>query len=532
MAHRREGGRGDQRDRRPGRTPQGADRPIRGWSRSCRSSPASTWPPGATSRSAVTRSAKPRSSPRPSSSSATTTPSTAIWLPAARPTSTSSTRTRVPARLSTSAGRSKTWPMPACASSANRRGPRSSASRRTSRSSPRPTVSTSSSSSIWLRPSPPSTSRRCLPPGKSSSKLLDKPEALPAGGQLALCDCRPRPGLSVHQLHAVARLGTRLRFASWPCDRETCHMGHDGKTGETLLKSVLAPMFAARNLQVMSWVGHNIFGNMDGKVLDDPANKRTKVTSKDRLLRQILGYKPQTLVSIEYIESLGDWKTAWDHIHFRGFLGTPMIMQFTWQGCDSLLAAPLVIDLVRLTELRTSQGRAGALDVPGQLLQKPAGRRRARFRPAVPTAPSVGGQAQNSGRLSEPAKRRGHVRATPDGACGCGTRVCTGSDGGRARNRIPAAADGAPRPRRRRDSRGRWQGLRELAAAWAPIPTATAFNRLSPGGRAAAEKLNDQPLDRTDALCATAASIFDQAACATSCGRSLSGVGAGAERHV
>lgn len=101
----------------------------------------------------------------------------------------------------------------------------------------------------------------------------------------------------------------------------------------------------------MSWVGHNIFGNMDGKVLDDPENKKTKVRSKDRLLHQILGYHPQTHVSIEYIESLGDWKTAWDHIHFRGFLNTPMVLQFTWQGCDSLLAAPLVIDLLRFTEL-------------------------------------------------------------------------------------------------------------------------------------------------------------------------------------
>ena len=59
--------------------------------------------------------------------------------------------------------------------------------------------------------------------------------------------------------------------------------------------------------------------------------------------------KPQTLVSIEYIESLGDWKTAWDHIHFRGFLGTPMTMQFTWQGCDSLLAAPLAVALVGIS---------------------------------------------------------------------------------------------------------------------------------------------------------------------------------------
>ncbi len=140
-----------------------------------------------------------------------------------------------------------------------------------------------------------------------------------------------------------------------------CHMGHDGKTGETLLKSVLAPMFAKRNLEVMSWVGHNIFGNMDGKVLDDPVNKKTKVDSKDRLLGQILGYPPQSHVSIEYIESLGDWKTAWDHIHFRGFLGTPMVMQFTWQGCDSILAAPLVLDLVRLTERTSREGQTGLM---------------------------------------------------------------------------------------------------------------------------------------------------------------------------
>ena len=94
------------------------------------------------------------------------------------------------------------------------------------------------------------------------------------------------------------------------------------------------PGDAQRNLQVLSWVGHNIFGNLDGKVLDDPANKRTKVRSKDRLLHQILGYSPQTLVSIEYIESLGDWKTAWDHIHFRGFLNTPMVLQFTFETID------------------------------------------------------------------------------------------------------------------------------------------------------------------------------------------------------
>jgi myo-inositol-1-phosphate synthase len=155
--------------------------------------------------------------------------------------------------------------------------------------------------------------------------------------------------------------------------RGTCHAGQDGKTGETLLKSVLAPMFAARNLEVMSWVGHNIFGNLDGLVLEDPANKAAKIKGKDQLVGNILGYDPQTLVSIEYIRSLGDWKTAWDHIHFRGFLGTPMTLQFIWQGCDSLLAAPLVLDLVRFVELARRDGEVGVLSHLGSFFKRPLG---------------------------------------------------------------------------------------------------------------------------------------------------------------
>jgi myo-inositol-1-phosphate synthase len=135
--------------------------------------------------------------------------------------------------------------------------------------------------------------------------------------------------------------------------------GKDGKTGETLLKTVLAPMFALRNWRILSWVGHNIFGNRDGLVLDDPANKASKVRTKDQVISNIVGYRPQSHVSIEYIESLDDWKTAWDHIHFQGFLGTKMILQFIWQGCDSLLAAPLVIDLARLALLAQRRGESG-----------------------------------------------------------------------------------------------------------------------------------------------------------------------------
>ncbi|NBT13811.1 MAG: myo-inositol-1-phosphate synthase [Planctomycetia bacterium] len=191
--------------------------------------------------------------------------------------------------------------------------------------------------------------------------LLDDPAACPL------------PASSLYALAAIEAGASYVNFtpstgATPPAlsrlalDHRIAHAGCDGKTGETLLKSVLAPMFAARHLEVMSWVGHNIFGNMDGRVLDDPRNKAAKVKSKDHLLASILGYPPQTHVSIEYIRSLGDWKTAWDHVHFRGFLGTPMTFQFIWQGCDSILAAPLVIDLVRLVDRAHDAGETGALE--------------------------------------------------------------------------------------------------------------------------------------------------------------------------
>ncbi len=156
-------------------------------------------------------------------------------------------------------------------------------------------------------------------------------------------------------------------------ERRAVHGGKDGKTGETLLKTVLAPMFALRNLRVLSWVGHNIFGNRDGVVLDDPRNKESKLRTKDQVTSSILGYKPQTHVSIEYIESLDDWKTAWDHIHFQGFLGVKMMMQFTWQGCDSLLAAPLVLDLARLALLAQRRGEAGVMRQLACFFKSPMG---------------------------------------------------------------------------------------------------------------------------------------------------------------
>jgi myo-inositol-1-phosphate synthase len=151
------------------------------------------------------------------------------------------------------------------------------------------------------------------------------------------------------------------------------HAGKDGKTGETLMKTVLAPMFAMRNLKVLSWVGHNIFGNRDALILEDPANKSAKVDTKDRVITQILGYKPATLVTIENLPDMGDWKTAWDHIHFRGFLGTKMALQFTWQGCDSLLAAPLAIDLARLADLEKRRRGRGLMRHLASFFKSPEG---------------------------------------------------------------------------------------------------------------------------------------------------------------
>jgi myo-inositol-1-phosphate synthase len=150
-------------------------------------------------------------------------------------------------------------------------------------------------------------------------------------------------------------------------------MGNDGKTGETLVKSALAPMFVSRNLEVLSWQGFNILGNMDGRVLDHPDNQESKIKTKDRVLSKILGYTPHSRVRIDFVPSLDDQKTAWDFIHFRGFLGAKMSLQFIWQGYDSILAAPLVLDLVRLAEFAKSRGESGLMPHLASYFKAPVG---------------------------------------------------------------------------------------------------------------------------------------------------------------
>ncbi len=155
--------------------------------------------------------------------------------------------------------------------------------------------------------------------------------------------------------------------------RGAVHAGRDGKTGQTLLKTVLAPMFAGRNLRVLSWFGQNILGNDDGRNLSDPEVRRSKERSKTQALPELLGYRPDARVEIAYTPPLGDWKVAWDHILFEGFLGTRMTLELSWHGADSVLAAPLVLDLARLCDRALRRGERGLLDYLAVFFKEPLG---------------------------------------------------------------------------------------------------------------------------------------------------------------
>ncbi len=151
--------------------------------------------------------------------------------------------------------------------------------------------------------------------------------------------------------------------------------GSDGKTGETFMKSVIAPALGERNLKVRSWAGMNLLGGGDGAALSDPARAASKLQSKGRLLEEILGYPVEAPIRIEDVRDMGEWKTAWDHIVFEGFLGVRMKLQFTWEGCDSALAAPLLLDLMRLMTLALDRRERGVVSSLAFFFKDPAGTR-------------------------------------------------------------------------------------------------------------------------------------------------------------
>jgi len=143
--------------------------------------------------------------------------------------------------------------------------------------------------------------------------------------------------------------------------------GKDFKSGQTLLKTVLAPMLKARMLGLQGWYSTNILGNRDGEVLDDPDSFRTKEVSKLGVLEDILqpSLYPQLYgdiyhkVRINYYPPRGDSKEGWDNIDIFGWLGYPMQIKVDFLCRDSILAAPLVLDLVLFTDLAQRAGLKG-----------------------------------------------------------------------------------------------------------------------------------------------------------------------------
>ncbi|WP_078063266.1 inositol-3-phosphate synthase [Solirubrum puertoriconensis] len=148
--------------------------------------------------------------------------------------------------------------------------------------------------------------------------------------------------------------------------------GKDGKTGQTFMKTVLAPAFRARNLHVDGWFSTNILGNRDGKALDNPESLASKLTTKGSVLDQILGYKVDShVVHIHYYQPRGDNKEAWDNIDVEGFLGQKMQIKVNFLCRDSILAAPLVLELVRLADLAKRRGEGGVVPALSGFFKSP-----------------------------------------------------------------------------------------------------------------------------------------------------------------
>jgi len=143
--------------------------------------------------------------------------------------------------------------------------------------------------------------------------------------------------------------------------------GKDFKTGQTLLKTILAPGFKARLLGLSGWFSTNILGNRDGEVLDDPESFRSKELSKLGVLEDILQpdvypelYKDvYHKVRINYYPPRGDNKEGWDNIDIFGWLGYPMQIKVDFLCRDSILAAPIVLDLALFLDLAARAGMSG-----------------------------------------------------------------------------------------------------------------------------------------------------------------------------
>lgn len=189
------------------------------------------------------------------------------------------------------------------------------------------------------------------------------------------------PGISPSMIYAYAALSEGVPFGNGapnltvdiPALLELAKKnkvpvsGKDFKTGQTLMKTVLAPAFKARMLGVAGWFSTNILGNRDGEVLDEPMSFKSKEVSKLGALEHIL--QPELYpdlyrdiyhkVRINYYPPRGDNKEGWDNIDIFGWLGYPMQVKLNFLCRDSILAAPLVLDLALFMDLAARAGMSG-----------------------------------------------------------------------------------------------------------------------------------------------------------------------------
>jgi myo-inositol-1-phosphate synthase len=187
--------------------------------------------------------------------------------------------------------------------------------------------------------------------------------------------------ISPSQIYAYAALVSGVPFANGapnlsvdlPCmielsrDRSVPIAGKDFKTGQTWMKTLISPGLKARMLGLRGWYSTNILGNRDGEVLDDPENFKTKEVSKLGVLDTILqpAVYPELygdidhVVRINYYPPRGDNKEGWDNIDIFGWMGYPMQIKVNFLCRDSILAAPIVLDLALFMDLATRAGQSG-----------------------------------------------------------------------------------------------------------------------------------------------------------------------------
>ncbi len=201
------------------------------------------------------------------------------------------------------------------------------------------------------------------------------------------------PNIAPSQIYAWAALQCRVPFANGapnltvdlPCMIEAAERngvplaGKDFKTGQTWMKTAVAPALKARMLGLRGWYSTNILGNRDGEVLDAPENFRSKEVSKLGVLDTIL--EPETypdlygnidhVVRINYYPPRGDNKEGWDNIDIFGWLGYPMQIKIDFLCRDSILAAPIVLDLALFLDLAHRQGASGVQEWLSFFLKAP-----------------------------------------------------------------------------------------------------------------------------------------------------------------